>query len=144
MDEVNPTGEELKVWACSDADEPYEDFDIVIAAPEYMNVIIDLIGDPACRRRKYLLGSLYCLVGHSDLADPGILAGVERAAESTDPWLRSWALRASKVLRDPASRKRDDWCGWQGLRSSPAATPLPGREPDRSISGGPPTGDNVA
>jgi hypothetical protein len=118
-DEVNPTDEELRRWAYSDAEEPCEDFDIVIADPAHLTVLTELVGDSSCPKRKYLLGSLYCLVGHSDLTDPRVLTGVQRVARSSEPWLRTWAMRASSVIQDPASRKRDDWCGWRGLRTEP-------------------------
>lgn len=118
-DEVNPTDEELRRWAYSDAQEPYEDFDIVIAGPEHLAVLTDLVGDSSCPKRKYLLGSLYCLVGHSDLTDPRVVTGVQRMAGSSEACLRAWAMRASSVIQDPTSRKRDDWCGWRGMRTQP-------------------------
>lgn len=120
VDEANPTPHEIIRWARSDADEPMQDFDIIVAEPEMLRTLLDLVGDPECPKRKYLLGSLYCLVGHSRLDDPRIAEAVLRALGSDDPWLRTWARRTQAVLSDPVSRNRDDWCGWQGYQTQPS------------------------
>ena len=119
QDEVNPTDDELVRWAYSGALEPYEDFDIVIADPEHLDTLVKLVADPDCPTREYLLGSLYCTIGHSDLADPRIDAAVQTALGSADPWVARCAERVRRLLAEPATRVRDDWCGWQGLRKTP-------------------------
>jgi hypothetical protein len=118
-DDVNPTSDELQRWAYTDAPEPIEDFDIILAEPGMVTTLLTLVGDADCPKRRYLLGSLYCVVGHSDLRDARIRDAVDRAQSSVDPWLRTWAQRASSVVVEPLARIRDDWCGWQGLRTRP-------------------------
>ena len=118
-DEVNPTDAEMRRWAYSGAPEPFEDFDIIVADPEHLTTLLDLVADRACPQRRYLLGSLYCLIGHSDLTDRRILTGIEAALTSGDPWLTHWASRARPLLDSPGARVKDDWCGWKGLRAQP-------------------------
>lgn len=63
VDEVNPTRDEIRAWAYSGAVEPMEDSDVIIADLENLDLLLDLVSDPACLSRRYLLGTLYCLVG---------------------------------------------------------------------------------
>jgi hypothetical protein len=119
VDEVNPTQDEIRAWAHSGAVEPMQDWDIVIAEPENLELLLDLVGDQACPSRRYLLGSLYCLIGHSDRADPRLLSAAIAAEASSDAWVAAWGRRVHQVLANPSTFNRDDWCGWQGLRVSP-------------------------
>jgi hypothetical protein len=94
-------------------------WDIIIADLENLELLLDLVGDPACPSRRYLLGSLYCLVGHSDRADSRLASASIAATKSSDEWVAAWGRRVRRVLADPSEFKRDDWCGWQGLRVDP-------------------------
>jgi hypothetical protein len=119
VDEVNPTQDEIRAWAYSGAMEPMEDWDIIVADLENVDLLLDLVGDQACPARRYLLGCLYCLVGHSDRADPRLLGAAHSAAQSADPWVATWARRVSQILADPAAFDRGAWCGPEGLRIDP-------------------------
>lgn len=119
VDEINPTQDEIRAWAYSRAAEPMEDWDIIIAEPENLELLLDLVGDPACPSRRYLLGSMYCLVGHSDHADPRLMRAASAADASSDAWVSAWGSRTRHVLAHPSDFKRDDWCGWQGFRIDP-------------------------
>lgn len=118
-DDVNPTDEEICRWAYSDAPEPIEDFEIIVADPEHLPTLLDLLADPECPRRDFALASLYCLVGHTDLSDPRLTASLAVARHSPEPWVRTWADRTAAVVTDPSGRDRADWCGWQGYRNRP-------------------------
>ena len=118
-DEWNPTSEEIRAWAYSNALEPYEDFDILIAEPAHVATLICLASDPSCPSRSYILGSLYCLVGHSDLGDPRLSAAVDEALASADPMVKTWAKRSRRVIDEPGARTRNEWCGLDGLRTRP-------------------------
>ena len=118
-DEVNPTDDEIRRWAYSGTDEPYEDFDIIVADPEHLAALVSLVADSNCPKRQYLLGSLYCTIGHSDLADPRIRSAIQLGLGSNDPWVANWSTRALPLLDAPNTRIRGDWCGWQGLRQDP-------------------------
>ena len=119
VDEVNPTVDEIRVWAYSGEPEPYEDFDIVIADPANAELLVALADDERCPKRKYSRGSLYCTVGHSDLTDPRLSSAVLQAASSADEALRTWASRTAVVLADPTKRVRSEWCSPSGLRTRP-------------------------
>jgi hypothetical protein len=119
VDEVNPTQDEIRAWADSGADEPVQDWDIVIAEPENLQLLLDLVGDPECPSRRYLQGSMYCLVGHSDHADPRLMSAAVDAEAASDTWVSAWGRRVRHVLTHPSDFKRDDWCGWQGFRVDP-------------------------
>jgi hypothetical protein len=56
-DDVNPTDDEIRRWAYSGALEPMQDFDIIIADPEHLPTLINLVSDMGCHRHEYLLGS---------------------------------------------------------------------------------------
>jgi hypothetical protein len=116
LDEVNPSDDELLRWGYSSVPEPYEDFDIVIADPRHLAVLQDMVQDLDCPKRQYFLSSLYCMVGHSDRTDLRLIVGIDRASQAADPWLRTWGMRARHVVANPEARRRQDWCGWPGLR----------------------------
>jgi hypothetical protein len=119
METADPTPDELRRWAYSSAPEPMMDFDVIVAEPDLLPTLLDLVAEPQCPARRYLLGSLYCLVGHSDLGDPRIEAATRQAQVSDDAWLRTWGRRARAVIDHPAARDRAEWCGWSGLRTRP-------------------------
>ena len=47
-DEVHPTDDEIRRWAYSDAPEPMEDFEIIVADPEHLPILMALVADPSC------------------------------------------------------------------------------------------------
>ena len=118
-DVVNPTASEIEAWAYNDAPEPMEDFQVIVADPEFATALVGLVGDPECPKRAYLLGSLYCLVGHTPHGDERLHEAVLIAEGSSDPWLSTWARRSRHVINHPDDFNRDDWCGWNGLRTTP-------------------------
>jgi hypothetical protein len=91
----------------------------IIAEPENLAFLLDLVADRGCPSRRYLLGSLYCMVGHSDRSDPRLETGVAAAQQMTDPWLTTWASRVRQVMYQPESFNRADWCGWPGYADRP-------------------------
>jgi hypothetical protein len=120
-DEVKPTQAEIRAWAHSGASEPMQDWDIVIAEPENLEVPVELVGDPTCPSPSYLLGSLYCLAGHSDPMDQRIRSAADDAARSSESWLQTWAMPVQHLLANPDDIRRSDWCGWDGFRTRPDA-----------------------
>jgi len=110
VDQLNPTHDEIRAWAHSGALEPMQDWDLVIAEPANLDVLLSLVGDPTCPARRYLLGSLYCLVGHSDHTDPRLQDAARVAASSSDGWVSTWGHQVARVLAHPSEFHRDDWC----------------------------------
>ncbi|MGV0737217.1 hypothetical protein ABQF35_10470 [Mycobacterium syngnathidarum] len=119
VDVVNPTPEEIRIWAYSGAFEPMQDWGLIIAEMDNLELLLELVGDRACPDRKFLLDSLYCLVGHSDPADPRLLSAAEVARTSSDAWIATWGRRVCQVAEDPSAFNRADWCGLGGFRSTP-------------------------
>lgn len=119
VDVVNPTPEEICIWAYSGAFVPMQDWDLIIAEVDNLELLLELVGDQACPARKFLLDSLYCLVGHSDPADPRLLSAAEVARTSSDAWIATWGRRVSQVAEHPSDFNRADWCGLDGFRTAP-------------------------
>ncbi|GHH62424.1 hypothetical protein GCM10017774_90140 [Lentzea cavernae] len=122
-DEVNPTPDELRAWAYSDAPEPMQDWDTLIAEPGNLPLLLQLVADPTCPSRSYILASLYCFVGHYDRSAPELRDAIALAEQTDVPWLTTWARRARQVIDHPESFNRSDWCGWPGYATRPAGDP---------------------
>ncbi len=118
-DVVNPTQEEIRAWAYSGAIEPMQDWDLIIADVDNLDLLLKLIGDQACPARRYLLDSLYCLFGHSDRTDPRLLRAAETARAASDTWIASWGRRVCQAAGHPSEFNRADWCGRDGFRLDP-------------------------
>jgi hypothetical protein len=118
-DVANPTPDEIRAWAYRGAVEPMQDWDILIAEPGNLPVLVELVADCECPSRKYILRSLYCLVGHSDRPDFRLRDAVTTAEEATDPWLTTWAHRVRELIDQPARFNRQDWCGFPGYAEQP-------------------------
>ncbi|WP_052238420.1 hypothetical protein [Mycolicibacterium setense] len=119
VDVVNPTPEEIRDWAYSGAFEPMQDWDLIIADVDTVELLLELIGDQSCPARKYLLDSLYCMFGHSDRTEPRLLRAAETARVAPDGWIATWGRRACRVAEHPSDFNRADWCGLDGFRSNP-------------------------
>lgn len=118
VDVVNPTPEEIRAWAYSGACEPMQDWDLIIADVDNLELLLELVADQACPAREYLLDSLYCLVGHSDRTDPRLLRTAQAAGAVSDPWIAAWGRRVCNAVEDPSSFNRADCCGRDGYRSN--------------------------
>lgn len=118
-DVVNPTLEEIRAWAYSGAFVPMQDWDLIIADVDNVDLLLELIGDQSCPARKYLLDSLYCTFGHSDRNDSRLLTAAETARTASDAWIATWGRRACQVAERPSDFDRADWCGVAGFRSRP-------------------------
>lgn len=119
VDVVNPTPEEIRAWAYSGAFEPMQGWDLIIADVDNLELLLELFGDPVCSAREYLLGSLYCLVGHSDRSDPRLLGVADAARTALDPWIATWGRCVCQVAEHPTDFNRADWCGLDGYRLNP-------------------------
>jgi hypothetical protein len=126
VDRVNPTEQEIRRWAYTTAFEPMQDWQLIIGGSEHAQTLIDLVSDPDCPSRRYLLGALYILVG--DAVRSGYLTTPREeldrllaiAAARPDPWLSTWVSRSSRLVASPREFDYADWCDG-GL----AATPVP-------------------
>lgn len=119
VDAVNPTPEEIRAWAYSGAFEPMQDWDVILADRDNLELLLELAGDQACPARKYFLDSLYCLIGHSDRTDPRLLRAAKVARTASDTWIATWGRRVGQAAEHPCEFNRADWCGRDGYRANP-------------------------
>lgn len=78
QDVYSPSGDDIQTWAHSGR-LAEQDWDIFMAEPEHLPLLVSLIEDPSCLARDTLLLSLYCTIGHTDHTDPRIAAAVDAA-----------------------------------------------------------------
>jgi hypothetical protein len=115
-DVVNPTAAELRAWAYAGADEPIEDFEMMLDATDVLPVVIECAADPLCPEQDFMLRSLYCTVGHLQVEDRARVRAVAASArESSDAAVRTWAARATGVIDGTQEMNRPEWCGWPSL-----------------------------
>jgi hypothetical protein len=119
-DAYYPTNAKIRAWAYSGAEEPVQDWDILIADPEHLPLLLEVIADPACppRSRETLLSSLYCMVGHAQ-SRQRFLDAAQVAERSADAWLMTWARRVREIVDHPEVFDRSDWCGFPGYARRP-------------------------
>ncbi len=115
-DAANPSAEELRAWAaCADL-EPMEDWDLVLASPRYVPVLLDLVADEDCPSRRYVLGALYVYAadavrnGFADEPRAAVERHVAAARATGNAWLAAWADRTVRLIADPASFDYAAWC----------------------------------
>ena len=123
-DAGNPTAEEIRAWAaCSDL-EPLEDWDLVLADLQYVDVLIELVADEKCPSRRYLLTALYALIGNAVRAgfatapQADLEAALTRARATGNSWLQVWADRSAHLIVNPAEFDYALWCAG-GLAKRP-------------------------
>ncbi|KJK46320.1 hypothetical protein UK23_23630 [Lentzea aerocolonigenes] len=120
-DYSNPTVDEVRAWAYSGEDEPSQDFDLLFAHLDFLPLLLELVSDQDCPVRTLMLEVLYCTFGHSkpEWGDPRLREAISVAGKSADPWLVTWAARATRVLEYPKRFDRSDWCSYQGYPATP-------------------------
>lgn len=114
QDVYSPSGDDIQTWAHSGR-LAEQDWDIFMAEPEHLPLLVSLIEDPSCLARDTLLLSLYCTIGHTDHTDPRIAAAIDAAESCTDPWVTTWARRVRHVLDHPDDFDDADWCGLESF-----------------------------
>ena len=123
------TGDELRAWAHDPAADAPKDWDVVLAAGyERAPVLVELVADPTCPNRQYLLGVLYIMAGQEArrlLRTPSgrvpareLQEVVELAERAAEPWLVTWATRTRALMEEPETFEYAAWCG-HGLASRP-------------------------
>lgn len=116
-DPDDPSDAELRLWAYTpDAEEPSQDFDLMLANTGRDALIVAFASDDACPSRDWFLAVLYLMVGDAvrtgfvTLSEPGVRALLARADAMDSARLRTWQARSLQLMRDPASFDYDDWC----------------------------------
>ncbi|MFD4255863.1 hypothetical protein [Amycolatopsis thermoflava] len=124
-DKVEFEPEELRAWAYDpDAQEPYEDWDLMISDVELGPTLVELVADPNCPHREYLLGVLYILSGDAVRTEywrasrADLEEVVRRAEQTSDQWVMTWARRTRALIAAPEMFEYYAWCD-HGLARRP-------------------------
>lgn len=118
VNQHSPSAAELREWAPTPgAEEPCQDFDLILSWAWHDASYIEFASDPACPSRDYFLAVLYLMVGdavrtgfHNESED-GVRAFIARADGTTSESVRPWQARSRQLLREPATFDYADWCG---------------------------------
>ena len=123
----NPTNDDVRRWAADpDAEEIGQDWDLALAAARHDRVYLELVGDPACPQRGYLLRVLYLIVGDAvrtgfrTAARDDIEALLARPEAGRHPDLVRWRERSRALLAAPETFTYAAWCA--GGLAADAAT----------------------
>lgn len=123
-DPADPKAEEIRAWArCNDL-EPMEDWDLVLADLRHADLLVEVVADEACLSRRYLLTSLYALVGtavrngFAAVPQADLEAVLAKARATGNAWLGTWADRSERLIADPAEFDYALWCAG-GLAKRP-------------------------
>ena len=116
-DPMDPDDAELRAWAWTpDAEEPCQDFDLMLANTGRDALFIEFAADDACPSRDWFLAVLYLMVGDAvrtgfaTMTEPGVRALLARADGLASTRLRTWQRRSLQLMREPATFDYEDWC----------------------------------
>jgi hypothetical protein len=111
----NPIDDEIWEWAYSDALEPMQDFDLILAT-ELRPSYLEFVADSNCTKRNYFLKVLYLIVGdavrtayHTNTQDQ-ISSYIEKAKHFQVEELTVWANRSRDLMNRPEKFDYDQWC----------------------------------
>ena len=116
-DPLDPEAAELRAWAYApDAEEPCQDFDLMLANTGREDLFVEFAGDDACPTREWFLSVLYLMVGDAvrtgfgTLSEPGVRTLLARADAVDSTPLRRWQQRSLCLMDDPGSFDYEEWC----------------------------------
>jgi hypothetical protein len=130
LNPYDPTDDELRQWAQSEAFAPVEDFDLMIADLDRVPLLVELASSPA---RVFFLSCLYLVVGDAvrtsfqTATRSDVEAALTHAAAiaEDDPAIRKWIADSRRLLASPEEFDYEAWCDGGLARS--AAAEAPGR-----------------
>jgi len=114
----NPITEDIRSWAFEvGAEEPVQDWDLMLAHVAQDELYLELASDDACPKADYFLALLYLIVGDAVRTVYG-----ERTKDQIESMLKKgearfpkrciylWIQRSKHLLAHPESFQYDDWC----------------------------------
>lgn len=115
---THPTAEELRAWAFdADADEPVQDWDLILSWIAYEDVYAELASTKTCPKADYFLALLYFIVGDAVRAEyrnrsrPDIEALISKLEQRFPAYvIRQWGNRSRELLAHPETFRYKDWC----------------------------------
>lgn len=110
-DPVNPTKEELKIWAFGNYYAPMEDFQLFVVDDPYF--VLNMVIDTDCPTGDFFLESLYVWLGdtvrnHSS-DNEKLEKFLEVAEKSSDEKISKLVERAKELINDPKSYDYSKW-----------------------------------
>ncbi|MBQ4898762.1 hypothetical protein KB559_07925 [Paenibacillus sp. Marseille-P2973] len=103
----NPTAEEIRIWAYSDALIPEQDWELAVNSFENIPMICSFVDDEECKHISFFLSCLYVFTGdfvrsrkneeYNDLIE--LLNSIEVIAKSEE--LKDWIKRSKDLILNP-------------------------------------------
>jgi len=114
-DPYNATKEEIINWAYDEeADHPEQDWDLVsVARFENIDLLIGLVIDDKCPKRKWALYQLYFIIGGSIQckdSKKNLEIILEKAKSVDNTSIKKWVNRSLDLLMHPEKFSYDAWC----------------------------------
>ena len=117
-DPFNPTAAELEAWSLQPtAQQPVEDWDLIITDEENLEVIYRLAGDTTRAQWHFFLGCLYLFVadawrtGFSAYPRIAVESLLSRVPEDAPSHLLRWRQRCRELLAGRCAYDYVLWCG---------------------------------
>lgn len=115
-DPWNPSSEEIRRWAYSDALIPDQDWELaVVDTPENQRLCLTLAADLGCPKRQFFLGCLYVFTG--DTISDTVPHPIEElndlleraAAHGNSDDIRLWRERSMVLIQQPGIYTYEYW-----------------------------------
>ena len=118
IDPFAPTDEEVREWAYGPSPimEPVQDFDLMLAMPLRLPLLLELASDSTCPSSDWFLHCLYLVVGDAVRSTfhtcprSQIETYVGLGAKSNSPLVQRWAERSVGLLARPETFSYELWC----------------------------------
>jgi hypothetical protein len=111
QDWANPTKEEINTWAYEvDSFAPEQDFNLICAEDEYIDLVLELAADKSCPKNIFFLQCLYIYVG--DKVKSGLTVKnelLEKAKKIDNELIQKWLIRAAELINNPTLYNYTDW-----------------------------------
>lgn len=114
IDPWNPTQEEIKEWAYDKNAVCEQDWELAVYDFENIDLILELVNDKKCPKRRFFLGCLYVFSGDivrrgRNLEIDKLRIIIEKASKYTEAWIVNWTKRTSILLSDPSNYSYEYW-----------------------------------
>ncbi|WP_150050236.1 hypothetical protein [Methylomonas rhizoryzae] len=117
MTVTNPTVEEIRSWAYSNADWPHDEWDLFLSWTREVDLFIELAIDPNCPKKGFFRHMLYYIIG-TTFNEPNKTDKLERIKDYAEKGagirhgdIKAWRIHISELLSDREKYSYDNWRG---------------------------------